>query len=257
MKPLIGVMMRCEENTEGTSMQYAFEFVRKTLIEAQAEPLFLTPPQKLDYFKTKGANFPPLTEEEKKEINFWLDAINGLFLPGGIKFTEYDRYVLEQAIKKEIPVLGVCLGMQVMSCYKEEVKLYDIEDSSVEHNADIEEKYVHKVAIDKNSRFYEIIGKEEIMVNSFHTRQVSNNHIYKTVATSEDGVIEALEYPGEVFHIGVQWHPEKMYDYDIYAQKLIDAFILESSRRKTLFSKIREEYELTEGRVLSIDTNAN
>lgn len=241
MRPLIGIMMRCEELESGTSMQYAMEFVRATIIKAKGEPLFLTPPQNIDYFKTKYANFPLLTEEEKITIDFWLDAIHGLFIPGGIKFTEYDRYVLKRAIAKKIPVLAVCLGMQLMSCYEQEVKLYDI-SSDIKHDAPLSEKYVHSVFIDPDSRLFQILGKETIMVNSFHKKMVGENEIYKAVAHSEDGVIEALEYPGEVFHIGLQWHPEKMYDYDMDAKKIIDTFILESRKRKTLLDPIRKTY---------------
>lgn len=242
MKPLIGIMMRCEETAEKTSIQYAMEFVRTTVIKAQGEPFFLTPPQNLDYYKTKYADYIPLTAEEKETINFWLDSINGLLIPGGTKFTDYDRYILEQAVKKEIPTLAVCLGMQLMSCFKEEVKLYDVPSTDI-HNAGLTKKYAHKVKLDKTSKLYEIIGEEEIWVNSFHKKCAFENEIYKTVASSEDGVIEALEYPGEFFHIGVQWHPEKIYDDDIYAQRLIDAFMKESAQRTTKLSQLRTKKE--------------
>ncbi len=241
MRPLIGIMMRCGKNDAGESIQYVFEFVRTTILKAGGDPFLLTPPQNVDYFKTKGGDIPELDENEKESINFWLDSINGLFLPGGIKFTEYDRYVLKQAIKKKIPVLAVCLGMQVLSCYERNVELYDVPLSTISHNGDLEQKYAHMVKIDKNSRLYEIIGEEEIMVNSFHKRCVGENEYYNVVARSSDGVIEALEYPGDVFHIGVQWHPEKMYDYDIYAKRLIDTFIEEGRKKKTILSSIRRE----------------
>jgi len=241
MRPFIGIMMRCEENESKTSIQYAMEFVRTTIIKANGEPVFLTPPQNLDYFKTKYQDYTPLTAEEKETIHFWLDNIQGLFIPGGTKFTEYDRYVLEQAIARKIPTLGVCLGMQLMSCYKQEVLLNDI-CSPISHYTDILDEYAHAVTIDKNSWLYELLGKDQMMVNSFHKKQVVENSFYRVVARSSDGVIEALEYPGDVFHIGVQWHPEKMYDYDQDARKIIDAFILESSRRKTKLSIMRENY---------------
>lgn len=241
MRPLIGIMMRCGKNEAEKSIQYAFEFVRRTILKAGGEPFFLTPPQDIDYFQTKGQDFPDLTEEEKESIHFWLDSINGLFIPGGIKFTEYDRYVLKQARKKKIPVLAVCLGMQLLSCYEKEVELYDVVSSSIQHNSGLDQEYAHTVKIDKNSRLYEIIGKEEIKVNSFHKRCAGENEYYKTVARSDDGVIEALELSGDLFHIGVQWHPEKMYDYDIYAKRLIDAFIEESKWKATILSSIRKE----------------
>ncbi len=239
MKPLIGIMMRCDQNENETSMQYVFESVRTSIIKAGGEPFLLTPVQKIDYFKTKHIDYPMLTEEEKGTIEFWLDCIHGLFIPGGDKFTEYDRYVLKRAIEKKIPTLAVCLGMQLMSVYDEKVELLDVKDTSLHKAPD--KKYAHKVKIKKDSRLYQIIEKEEIEVNSLHRKCGSPNHIYKITATSPEGVIEALEYPGDTFHIGVQWHPEKMYDYDIYAQKLMDEFIIESSFRKSKLDNLRKE----------------
>jgi len=67
MKPLIGIMMRCEENEEGVSMQYVFESVRTTMIKAKGEPFLITPPQNIDYYKTKYKDYKALTEEEKKD----------------------------------------------------------------------------------------------------------------------------------------------------------------------------------------------
>ena len=61
---------------------------------------------------------------------------------------------------------------------------------------------------------YEIVGEEKIKVNSFHNYHATSNHVYRTVATSPDGQIEALEYPGDAFNLGVQWHPEISYEFD-------------------------------------------
>ncbi len=145
---------------------------------------------------------------------------------GGDKFTPYDRYILEYAIKKDIPTLGVCLSMQMMSCYKEEVELGNIE-SNVEHKVSSGE-LCHYITIDKNSKLYKILGKEKIMVNSLHKHKALENHIYKSIAWSEDGIIEALENPLCTFNIGVQWHPEKLYNTDINSKLIIDTFMEEA-----------------------------
>ena len=90
----------------------------------------------------------------------------------------------------------------------------------------------HKVRIDKDSKLYKILGKEEFEVNSFHTRHATKNHIYKVVGYSDDGLIEAIEYPNDTFNIGVQWHPEISYSFDENSKKIIDSFV-EAAKRNS------------------------
>lgn len=233
MKPVIGVPLRYTHMNDGRPILYLGEKVRRGLQKAGGEFFSITPPQDVDYINTKGNEFPELTKEEKELIHRNLEYCDGLFFPGGVKITPYDRYLLEVAIEMKIPVLAVCLGMQMMSCYDEEVKL-EINNSEVLHHQGVDDfSLSHEVIISKNSKLYEIIGEEQIMVNSFHNYHATSNHVYRTVATSPDGQIEALEYPGDVFNLGVQWHPEISYDFDDNSRKLIDAFIYEAKVRKT------------------------
>ena len=118
----------------------------------------------------------------------------------------------------------------MMGCYDEEVKLEE-NDSFINHNQSNNDELVHEVIIDKNSRLYQIIGEEKIMVNSFHKMHSTDNHVYRTVARSLDGQVEALEYPGKTFNLGVQWHPEISYDFDLNSRKLIDAFLKAAEER--------------------------
>ena len=122
--------------------------------------------------------------------------------------------------------------MQLLSCYDEDVKLEDNNSSIIHDQGKEEDILVHEVIIDKNSKLYQIIGQEKIMVNSFHKRHATDNHIYKTVARSLDNQVEALEYPGETFNLGVQWHPEISYEFDLNSKKIIDAFILATKARE-------------------------
>lgn len=227
---VIGVPLRYTHISDNRPILYLGEKVRRTLQKAGAIVFPICPVQDVDYIDTKGNMFPELTEYEKKVISKNLDMCDGLFFPGGEKFTPYDRYLLELAIDKKIPVFAVCLGMQMMGCYDEEVKL-EKNDSFVNHNQSSNDELVHEVIIDKNSRLYQIIGEEKIMVNSFHKMHSTDNHVYKTVARSLDGQVEALEYPGKTFNLGVQWHPEISYDFDLSSKKIIDAFLKAAEER--------------------------
>ena len=239
--PVIGVPLRYAHSDDGHPILYLAERVRRAFQYAGADVYSIVPVQNVDYINTKGNEFSELTVEQKAIIHRNLDLCDGVFFPGGIKFTPYDRYLLEVAIEKKIPVLAVCLGMQLLSCYDEEVKLED-NNSSVKHDQGKEEDIlIHEVTIDKNSRLYQILGQEKIMVNSFHKRHATDNHVYRTVATSSDGQIEALEYPGETFNLGVQWHPEISYEFDENSKKIIDAFLEASKERE----RVRKTSHLT------------
>lgn len=241
MKPIIGVPLRYNYLKDGRPILYVGEKVRRTLQRAGAEVFVLCPVHDVDYINTKGNEFPDLTEEQKMIINKNLDRCDGLFLPGGNKFTPYDRYMLECAIEKKIPTLGICLSMQMMGCYNEDVSL-EKNETNINHYQESDDVFTHKVFIDKNSKLYDILQKDEIVVNSFHNYHVTSNCVYKTIVKSEDGLIEGLEYPGDFFNIGLQWHPEISYNFDQDSRKIIDYFI----------EKARERQDIREDRKVGI-----
>lgn len=225
MRPIIGVPLRYQCLSDGRAILYMSEKLRRTIKKAGGEVFSIVPVHDVDYFYTKGNEFPELTEDEKLMISNSLDLVDAVLFPGGIKFTPYDRYLLELVIERRIPVLGICLGMQLMSCYKNDVSLKLIE-SNISHNQESDEGFSHKVKLNTNSKLYNILGEEEFLVNSFHRYHVLENDFYSVSAYSEDGYIEAIEYSDDVFNIGIQWHPEISYSFDSNSKKIIDAFIL-------------------------------
>ncbi len=230
--PVIGIPVRYDySKDEEKSILYIYESVRRSIQQAGGDIFLLLPIQNIDYMKVKNSDFPPFSRKEKEKIHSMLDRCDGLFLPGGIKFTPFDRYILDYAIKKDIPTLGVCLSMQMMCCYKKKIFLKEISSTINHHQAD--EDYVHSIKIDKTSKLFEIVGKEEIIVNSNHKYEGGENPIYKITAKAPDGVIEAIEHPNCTFHIGLQWHPEKTYFTDTYSKAIIDRLIEEANKYAT------------------------
>ena len=239
MKPIIGIPMRYQKLSDDRPIVYLSERLRRTVQLAGGFVYPICPVQNVDYYYTKGDEFPAISDEEKMLIDFSLNQCDGILFPGGIKFTPYDRYLLEVAIEKKIPVLGICLGMQMMSCYQKEIDLVQV-DTGVDHRQESDFELTHKVRINKNSKLYKILGEELVAVNSFHKMRANPNAIYETVAFSEDGLIEAIEYPMQEFNIGVQWHPEISYEFDENSRKVVDAFIEAAKNRMKEKNSIEE-----------------
>jgi Predicted glutamine amidotransferases len=84
----------------------------------------------------------------------------------------------------------------------------------------------HNIKIMRNSRIFDCFGTESAKVNSFHHQAIKDVAIgYKVTADSSDGVIEAIEYIGEQFAVGVQWHPETMWEKDIKYFEIFKVFV--------------------------------
>lgn len=143
---------------------------------------------------------------------------DGIILPGGKNDYEIDLKIAKYLHENNIPTLGICLGMQIMALSFEG-------DINYLNNGFHQSKndYVHNVKIKNNSKLYEILGINEISVNSRHSDHITTTDLSIT-AISDDLVIEAVEDPSKTFYIGVQWHPESLMN-DEYSKKIFDYFI--------------------------------
>lgn len=221
---VIGIPLRYQHLEDGRCINYLSEKLRLTMQKAGAYIFPIAPVQNVYYIDTRGKDFLPLTEEEKEVIEKSLDYIDGMLFPGGNKFTPYDRYLLERCIDRDIPVLGICLGMQMISCYQKDVNLIKNE-TDINHKQESDEELTHKVKIKRDTLLYEILKQDEIMVNSFHNYHCEDNNLFKVNAISEDNIIEGIELSNKKFILGIQWHPEISYEFDDNSKKIIDEFI--------------------------------
>lgn len=168
--------------------------------------------QLIDYLLNENIKIIPLISYD---IDF-IKKCNGFILPGG-DFKTIDFLVIKYAYENNIPILGICLGMQSMGEYFNG----KLENTLFHYSKD---NYAHDVIIDKTSKLFNILGNCIIKVNSRHKQSLINTNI-KVSAISKDGIIEAIEDKSKKFFIGVQWHPESMISYDKLEKRLLDSFI--------------------------------
>ena len=177
----------------------------------------------------------PLTNDSRV-LDEILSKIDGLILSGGgdihasffnesvhpsvescdLERDSYELYVIRKAVEKQMPVLGICRGQQALNVALGGSLIQDIPsqlpESTIRHNQ-AEERHIatHDVRIDPSSKLYQWLKQETIPVNSFHHQAVKNLAPgLETAATSEDGIIEAVESTEGKSILGVQWHPENL-----------------------------------------------
>lgn len=229
MKPIIGVIGRPDMASDDDKVVCIWEGTRRAIVKKGGVPFMILPNQDVEYESLRPKDTPRLTEEEKEDLKRLVDMCDGLLIPGGYKWYEFDEFIYNYALEKNIPILGICAGMQMM-CRIDKDKNNICEDTTVRNETIIDhhqrdKKYVHNIDIVDNTKLSKIINKKEIKVNSRHNYHVENIVDLKVSAYSEDGLIEAVEYEDKKFVLGVQWHPETMLDYDENANKLFDEFM--------------------------------
>lgn len=146
-----------------------------------------------------------------------LESLDGAILQGGEEYTNIDLDILTYLYKRDIPTLGICLGMQTMGI------LFHGKMSKVENHYELEKQEVHPVYVDKESKFYSKVRLEEFYVNSRHHEILTKTSL-DIVGVSSDGVMEILEDKKKKFFIGVQWHPETNFNENEVSKKIFTAF---------------------------------
>ncbi len=120
------------------------------------------------------------------------------------------------AVARGMPILAICRGIQVLNIAMGGSVIQDIASQvkdPLKHRQEAPRWHgSHSVTVAGGSRLAGLLGTTKIMVNTFHHQAVKDVAPgFEVTAQAPDGIVEGIERPG-CFIVGVQWHPEGMYD---------------------------------------------
>lgn len=211
MKPWIGILTRPTHSESNHPIEVIYSSIKNAIMKYDGIPIAIIPAtSKLEQYT--NANL-----EDNLSL---IQKCHGIILQGGDDFYPYDLKIVKYLKKENIPVLGICLGMQTMAYLDNGILQQSLNSKHDQPN----KEYAHKVIIDPNSKLYQILKKQTINVNSRHKEVITKTDL-DIVGTSVDGTIEAVEDKEKEFYIGVQWHPETMLTYDDDMNTLFQHFM--------------------------------
>lgn len=186
----------------------------------------------VDAVQSVGGN-PILLPPTQSHLESLLDAMDGLILSGGgdihpihyngedhpeIYGIDDDRDTFEITLAKlalirEIPVLGICRGMQILTVATGGGLIPHVPEvfgDSIDHRLDNPRRPIpHEIEVLAESRLSKLLGETQMNIVSWHHQAVEfYADVWKLAARSQDGLIEALEHSEHPWAIALQWHPE-------------------------------------------------
>jgi putative glutamine amidotransferase len=204
--------------------------------------------------KNAGGRVVTIEPQDLASLDRILDGVDGLVLAGGGDVDpelfggdaskayfvdrvrdDFEIALLKRARERGLPVLAICRGIQILTV-AEGGTLRNLEgDAEVadRHGVTMRSFSAHDVRIEPGTRLHRLMGEGPHTVSSFHVQAVDDPGPHLMVAArGEDGVIEAVESPGDRMVIGIQWHPELQAVTDSVQLAPFRMLVEEASRRE-------------------------
>lgn len=134
--------------------------------------------------------------------------------------------LLSLAMERDLPVLGICRGIQLMNAVLGGTLYRDL---PTEHGDGLNHRIeagTHPVRLSPGTPLYRLLGVDKLAVNSHHHQAIRDlAPPLREMARSEDGLIEAVYAPDKRFFWGIQWHPEMSLDESPASRRIFSAFV--------------------------------
>ena len=205
---------------------------------------------------TKAGGLPIGLPHMQNQVNSYLDAIDGIVITGGAfdidpklfgatsrhstvslkkERTEFELAITQEAIIRDMPILGICGGQQLLHVALGGKLVQhipdEIADALIHEQSSPPSKPEHTVKVTKGTLLHKIVDSDILHVNSSHHQAAKDAPLGVTInAIAPDGVIEGIEAPGQKFCLGLQWHHE--YEVSPADSAIFNAFIDASSNSK-------------------------
>jgi putative glutamine amidotransferase len=191
----------------------------------------------------------PMLDDET-ELAAFIAELDGVLIPGGADIppdmygeeahpsvrlidrrrAEYLVNIARIAIEGQSPLLGICLGQQVMNVARGGTLIQDIPTEVAGALVHGGENARHEVSVVEGSRLAGIVGDRLEVDSSHHQAIEALGEGLVVTARSDDGIIEGVEMSGERFVVGVQWHPERILERP--GQRALFAAFVEACKRR-------------------------
>jgi len=211
-----------------------------------------------DWLEKYNIDYEVLDHENNEDEFSKMENCSGLILSGGIDIypelygdpdavesgetynrprDSFELKIIDLALKKDLPVLAICRGLQIMNVYFKGSLISDLMDiKNVNHDRISEsEGRLHRIEILKDTLLHEIVKKDITEVNSYHHQAIDRlGENLMVNSKSEDGIIEGIEYSNKKdkpFFLGIQWHPERFKNLkDPASESILNFFINECKK---------------------------